>query len=55
MLACVCVGRGGGGGMVGGGRVLHLGLGHCVCLYLSLADRKKIFLASKDKNKVLKS
>ena len=46
--ACVCVG----GGVCG--CILHLCLGQCVCLYCHSRDRKKIFLTSKDKNKVLK-
>ena len=51
MLACVLGGGGGGGWGVS-----------CVCVWAieyvcicHLRDRKKIFLASKDKNKVLKS
>ena len=36
LRVCVCV-VGGVGGGGGGGDVLRLGLGHCVCLYLSFA------------------
>ena len=70
MLVCVCV-WGGGGGVGGGGGgcclwvclvgELFVGVS-CVCVRTSVyvcichpRDRKKIFLASKDKNKVLKS
>ena len=42
-------GRGGGGGLASGSGPL------CMFVFVILRDHKKIFLASKDKNKVLKS
>ena len=47
----VCVGTGGGGG---GGSSVWVWVNVYVCICYS-RDCKKIFLASKDKNKVLKS
>ena len=47
--ACVCVWGGGGGCLASVSGPM------CMFVFVILRDRKKIFLASKDKNKVLKS